>query len=235
MPQWYLSLTAPGDSTVRLLCFTKVYREAEACSYGVRGWGSSRAQRGISEAACCQMNFKMSIAHQSSEFHPCIKNISNNQLVTLHLRVKVMTLFNNYEKLLGEKETWGVLLILHLIVYLWLGIKTSWWESFWKYRDSLVLTAFGLLGYLWRQTFPKDSFSSESSGPWLSAAQPGPTSFDQVQFSGLKSIPSPSTGPLFPVHLSLQLHQWWVPVLMTSLFIFFIQTFRSTDLFPAIC
>lgn len=34
-------------------------------------------------------------------------------------------LFNNYEKLLEKKETWMILLILHLIVYLGLGIKIS--------------------------------------------------------------------------------------------------------------
>lgn len=34
-------------------------------------------------------------------------------------------LFNNYEKLLEKRETWMILLILHLIAYLWLGIKTS--------------------------------------------------------------------------------------------------------------
>lgn len=69
----------------------------------------------------------MSIVHQSSEFHPCIKNSSNNQSVTLHLKMKVLTLFNNYEKYIGKKGSWVILSIRHLNASLWLGIKTSLW------------------------------------------------------------------------------------------------------------
>lgn len=67
-------------------------RRTEACSCGGGGWTGTE---GFRKLTVTQMNFEMSIAHQSSEFHPCIKNSSNNQLVTLHLRMKVMTLFNN--------------------------------------------------------------------------------------------------------------------------------------------
>lgn len=90
----------------------KGMRRSRTETYSCRGagWLAPESRK----LTVTQMNFEMSIAYQSSEFHPCIKNSSNNQLVTLHLRMKVMTLFNDYEKLLGEKETWVILLILHL-------------------------------------------------------------------------------------------------------------------------
>lgn len=85
--------------------------------------------------------------------------------VILHLRIKVTTLlFNNYEKLLGEKETWMILSILYLIAYLWLRIKTSWWGL---PGNKGILSA-----VCFRSSWPskKKDFSSKSELISLSAA-----------------------------------------------------------------
>lgn len=183
---------------------------AEACRCG--GRGRSGMERVLE--ADCYTNFEMSIAYQSSEFHPCIKNNSNNQSVTLHLRMKVLTLINNYEKHTGKNGSWVILSIRHLNASLWLGIKTSLWGlsenkgilECWlllvllaTYEDRLSLRTVSLLNRPLRTL----------------ALQPSliPLPFDQVPFSGLKSTLSPSRGPLFPIHLSHQLHLWWVSLL----------------------
>lgn len=63
-----------------------------------------RAYRGSQKLTVTQLNFEKSVVHQNYEFYSCVKNISNHQLVTLHLRIKVTTLFSNYYKLWGTKR-----------------------------------------------------------------------------------------------------------------------------------
>lgn len=72
------------------------------------------------------------------------KNISNNQLVTLHLRIKVTAVFNNYEKLLGEKGNLDDTFDPALNCIPSVSNQDLMMEASLKIKPSFVLPDFGL-------------------------------------------------------------------------------------------
>lgn len=86
---------------------------------------------GVRKPPGTQGSFEKSVAHQNSERYPCVRNVSCRQLHDYHLRIKVVTLlFDNYEKLLGKKDT-----LLHPCDLASRPQK----GPLWKYRDSCGL------------------------------------------------------------------------------------------------